>query len=127
MRGTWQGSGTWQTAGGGHGDGLIAVAVVAVLVLEWVAAHVWWILAGTGGAAVLVVTPLWLMARKYRAGAGGHTWTAVATAADDRPAVAAKPATALQRPREVHYHLHGVDAAAAAELLAARRDEGRNP
>ena len=62
-RGTWQGSGTWQTSGGSGGVMLTgAIALVAVGAVEWIAARVFWILGATALFFVLAVAAvLWLM------------------------------------------------------------------
>lgn len=105
MKGDFEfsGSGTFSTSAGPWGAVLIVVAVIVILVLEWIAAHIWWILGGTVGGAAVVVTPLWLMARRYRR-APVSPWVPVGGSQvplteSGRPAVGA--------PREIHYHFHG--------------------
>lgn len=127
MRGTFQfsGSGSFQTSGGSGILGAVIAAVAAgILVLEWVAAHLWWILGATFGIVAVIVAPLWWMAWKYRPHHGGHTWTAVAASpgrsvsgSGQQPAVGARPAAAIEGPHEVHYHFE-VDPAALAEVLS---------
>lgn len=52
MRGTWQGSGTWQTSGGG--GGLVALAVVAVVIAAVLHA-IWHTIVEAAEIAALVV------------------------------------------------------------------------
>jgi hypothetical protein len=129
VRGTFRfaGSGSFQTSSGGSGIAAIIAAVLAILALEWIAAHLWWILAGTAVLAAAAVASLWQVARKYHAPSGGHRWTAVATGAPSGPPVTARPATAIRGPREVHYHFEIDPATIAALMQKTIRTDKDNP
>ena len=117
MRGTWQGSGTWQTTGGGGRGGLVLVLIVAAAVL------------GSGAASAIasaLVTILIIVAVVIvLAIAAGVAWLvyrarqvvnvrppdinarpAYQLAAEVRPHLEASGRPAIGPAREVHLHLN---------------------
>jgi len=115
VKGTWQGSGTWQTSGPGAGPVLaVAAAVAALAILEWLLARLWWLLAGTAvlaaaGIAGYLALLRWAARHDTRPGA----------APVDRavPAAVRSQVTAITPPaieNHVHYHVHVGDEASAS-------------
>lgn len=127
-RGTWQGSGTWQTSGGGGGG--VALAVIAAVVLI-----------GSGAASAitsLLVTVLIVISSIIGlAIVGGVAWL-VYRARSDRPRrpIAARPVyrlppeprprlegshkPAIEPGREIHLHLHGLTPDQIAAIITYR-------
>ena len=136
-RGTWQGSGTWQTSGPDLGDvGLIFAAVAAAgVVVEVVLSIIVWIAVALGIASALAVAGLiwWLRGKPAREArfaaaiaaqrqAPALTATAVPLPADRREAPAIEP------PRELHVHFHGLTSdqiAAVITQIGAYLEENR--
>lgn len=122
MKGDFEfsGSGTFSTGSGSRGAVLIAAAVIAVLVIEWVTAHIWWILGGTGVLAVAVILALrWLVRRQQRREAAyGEQRAAIRCASAGEI-----PATASRTLPPVHLHFHGMTPGEAAEVV--RRQIGQ--
>jgi hypothetical protein len=122
-RGTWQGSGTWQTSGPDLGP-LAAVAGAVLLVLgagAWMAPRLAWLAGITAGCVVLsVVLALTVVPRLAR-------WSDekdAAAYADQRPAwltaQAAPPVAPPQAPaieQHLHLHIHDADATRAAAII----------
>ena len=109
MKGTWQGSGTWQTSGPDLGDvGLVLVAVAAAgVVVEVVLSIIVWIAVALGIASALAVVALvWRLrgkpAREARFAAAIAAQRQVPKSAE-RLRISAPPARQL--PAEVRPHL----------------------
>lgn len=130
MKGTWQGSGTWQTSGPGLGAiAAVALLIVAVIVaLEWLLARIWWLVGGTvvliaATAAALYALIRWTDRREARFAERRRAELAMQAAARQTvtarviPQVAQAAAPALEN--HVHYHVHvgERDAAAVAAML----------
>jgi hypothetical protein len=130
MRGTWQGSGTWQTGGGPDLAGLIGVVVlvvIAVTVAEFIAAYIWWIV-GIGAAVILLaaaggITYLVHRARQDRSGRpiAGRPVYPVPPAGQPHLEELSKPA--LEPAREVHLHLNVSPDQLAAIMRHYTQDE----
>lgn len=76
MKGTWQGSGTWETTGPGGGGFILVIvmAAAAVSAAEYLLARLWWIIGGTAAtAAVLIVTVRLLIRRQQLREAAAYT------------------------------------------------------
>ena len=105
-RGTWQGSGTWQTSGGPDLRGLIPVAVVVGVVYavaEIVLELIWYIAAFLAAVIVGVVVGAVLLRRKtlQHAAELEATRPVRLAAASARQVAQAAPAAI-----ELHYHSH---------------------
>jgi hypothetical protein len=105
-RGTWQGSGTWQTSGPDLGPlaALAGIAVVVIGALEWLLARIWWLIGGTVllvavAAAAFVALSRWTERREARFAAQRRAQLAERAAAElprpQRPAVEAAPQTVI--------------------------------
>jgi hypothetical protein len=126
-RGTWQGSGTWQTTGGGGGGLVLAVIAAAVLLSSGAASAI----------ASALVTILIIVAVVVVLAVAGVT---VLLARRERPVITARPVYQLppeprpqleasQRPaigpgREVHLHLN-VTPDQLAAILRHHTEEDR--
>lgn len=126
-RGTWQGSGTFQTSDDGAMTGVLAlvgVGVLAASVLEWVVAHAWEIIAVTGGCGVLAVVGAIALLRWT--GRREATGALVYKAAFDRQreALAAAPKPQLTQGTvpaieyHVHHHHHYADSREPSRIIA---------
>jgi len=125
-RGTWQGSGTWQTTGGGRGGGLVLAVIAAAVLL------------GSGAASAIasaVVTIAIIVAVVLVLAAAGVVACLVYRTRQDGPGrpIAAPvvrqlpPATppaleesskpAIGPGREIHLHFHIADPAEAAAII----------
>lgn len=126
MRGMWQGSGTWQTSGGGRG-GLVLVVVIAALAIGSGAASaavsalvtILVIVGCVVGLGLAAITGLliWRI-RSERPGAPIGARQASPIPPDPRPQLEGSHKPAIEPPREYHLHIHGVS---ADELAAALR------
>jgi hypothetical protein len=118
MRGTWEGSGTWQTSSGvrlRH----VAGIVVALLLLgsgTAIATAVLVMLIAAGAVVLLCVAGLavWLVRRACRGYAAPQPcivqpYAVHQLGAPERPA--------LEQPRELHLHLHGLGPEQVAAIL----------
>ena len=112
MRGTWQGSGTWQTTGGGRGGGLVLVLIVAAAVLgsgaaSAIASALVTILIIAAAVIVLAVAAgvAWLVHQARRGRPPGGP-SAHQLAAGVRPHLEASGRPAIGPAREVHLHLN---------------------
>jgi hypothetical protein len=113
-RGTWQGSGTWQTSGPGLGP-LAAAAGIAVVVigaLEWLLARIWWLIGGTAvlaaaAIAAYIALARWTDRREARFADRRRTELAAQAAAElpHRPRPAA--VEAAPQPPAIVNHYHG--------------------
>lgn len=119
MRGTWQGSGTWQTTSGGGGGGGLAVVVVIVVAA---------VLGGGAASAIASALEVILIVIGSLIGLavlGGIAWLVHRTRQDrprrpiaapvvyrlppaEAPRLEAAQPLALEPPREIHLHLHGL-------------------
>jgi hypothetical protein len=130
-RGTWQGSGTWQTGGGPDLTALIPVAVVAgvaYVVIQVIAALIWWIV---GFVAVVVVAAVVLVVCRVRRGRHARRAGPVAAPVVYQVPAPAPPRLEASQPHaieparnELHLHFHGMTAAEAAEAIR-RASEAR--
>ena len=117
MRGTWQGSGTWQSSGPDLG-GLavpVVIAVVAVIIAEWILSIIVWlaIAAGVVLAAAVAGLVLW----RVKAAPKRRAASAAIAAAFDREALtrgAARPSIA---PAVVNFNFYGMPAAEPAAVI----------
>ena len=122
-RGTWKGSGTWQTTGGGGGAlVLIAVAVLIGSGAVSVVARALEVIAIVLGCTVAVAVAgcigwvVWQLRQDRQGGAIARPPVyqlppkSVSALTDSR-------APAIEPPREVHLHFHGTDPADVAALI----------
>ncbi len=123
-RGTWQGSGTWQTSGGPDLRGLIPVAVVVGVVYavaEIVLELIWYIAAFLAAVIIGVVVGAVLLRRRTCAHAAvlEASRPARLAAATTRPQVTATvPApTAIVNHYGPQFHIYGAKGQDAATLL----------
>ena len=80
MKGTWQGSGTWQTTGGGGGCGLVVVVLLllalgsgaAAAIASLIATIIAVIAIGAGAVAVMIIAGLGYLAWRRRRGGREH-------------------------------------------------------
>ncbi len=120
-RGTWSGSGTWQSSGGGAG---IAVAVLVLLAIgsgaaSAVASALAVILIVVAVVLVLAVTVVVVVLWRRTS---APAWTPVPAVREDRrtlTATAAPQVTQATAPPVIqnHLHIHVADAAQAAALI----------
>jgi hypothetical protein len=120
MRGTWQGSGTWQTSGG---SGPVLLVIGALIVLgsgaaAAIAAAVIVTLIAAGAVIVLTLAGLaaYLICRARR----GRSATPLVrrfAPSDVMYRLDAPGRPALEQPREIHLHFHGTDPEKVAEIL----------
>ncbi len=136
MKGTWQGSGTWQTTGGGGGCGLVVVVLLllalgsgaAAAIASLIATIIAVIAIGAGAVAVMIIAGLGYLAWRRRRGGREHRqviprprYHQLAAPEPDRPAIEGRAPAALDQagPRELHqhWHFHGIDEDRVAEIL----------
>jgi hypothetical protein len=139
MKGTWQ-----TTDDGGGGLGIVVLVIVAAAVLGPAVAAaaaavgaavaelvhivliVGAILLGLGATAVAALAGVrvwrWHAARPLPREPAPPPWRAEVTAPEPRQ-IPSEPPPAIEAPRQVHLHFHGVDAAEVAELIR-RQQEG---
>lgn len=123
MRGTWQGSGTWQTSGPGAGLVLaVAAAVVALAALGWLLARLWWLLAGTAvlaaaGIAGYIALLRWASRHDTRPAMDLPAAARAVPAAAEPQVVPAPQLPAIEN--HVHYHVHVTSAPEAAGAFTA--------
>ncbi len=120
MKGTWEGSGTFTTSGGGRGHLAAGAAVLVVLVLEWLAAHAVVLLAVTGGIAGATGV-LYVLAVRYHERRG----VIVAAGFAEFHARQREQLPPVQQPAQlaagVHLHLAGPEAVELARQLVEQR------
>jgi hypothetical protein len=129
-RGTWQGSGTWQTSGGPDLRGLIPVAVVVGVVYavaEIVLELIWYIAAFLAAVIVGVVVGAVLLRRRTRAHAAvlEASRPARLAAATARPQVTATPPPAIVNNYGPQIHVYGHAGQDAAALLIRKALTGQ--
>jgi hypothetical protein len=128
-RGTWQGSGTWQTTGDGFAKPVLigAGSLGALLVVEWVASHAVEVLAVTAACGALAVAAVVALMRwgdrRERRHAIEHPFLTV------RPAPATLTATVIPRvsqgtaapaiEQHIHFHFDPADREAARVIRTA--------
>ena len=113
MRGTWQGSGTWQTSGPDFGSVVVLVVagacvVVAASVVAWILAWLWAVLLVLAACAVLTAVIVLRLKR------WSDRQAAAVFAAREPPRLRAEPVAevprverpAIEPPREIHLHLN---------------------
>lgn len=109
-RGTWQGSGTWETSGrGGRRLVLAAAAIIAALgALEWLLARIWWVIAGLAvlAAAVLAVVRWLIRAQQRREAAFGDRLAMTSRREAPALTVTATPQVTATLPPAIEQHVH---------------------
>lgn len=123
-RGTWQGSGTWQTSGGG-GGGALALIVAAVLIGSGAVAAVVraleliLVILGCAAGLTIVLCVAWAIwqARQDRPGRPIEARPVVQLPPEPRPQLEESHKPAIGPAREVHLHIHVADAAQAAAII----------
>jgi hypothetical protein len=123
MKGTWQGSGTWQTSGGGSGAALRAMlyavlGAVAFAAACWLLARLWWVLGGLllAVAAVAAVIRWLIRAQEHREAM--HAARCPFGLAQRAPAaVTAQAMPAALTSGDLHLHFHDADAERAAAII----------
>ena len=114
MRGTWQGSGTFEVTGAGCGPVVAgaAVLVAAAAAVEWLLARIWWVVGGTvlvaavTGAAVLCLMR-WTGRREVEFGRQRQRST---LRAEQLREIGTSVPVPLVIEGGLHIHLHGLDA-----------------
>lgn len=131
MKGTWQGSGTWQTSGPDLGDvGLIFVVVAAAgVVVEVVLSIIVWIAVALGIVSALAVA---LLVWRLRGKPGREARFAAAIAAQrERATLTATAVPQVSRAatpaieQHVHYHYHAADGQAVPAIMRHHLEEDR--
>lgn len=124
MKGTWQGSGTWQTSGGGSGAALRAVlyavlGCVAIAAACWLLARLWWVLGGLLLAVVSVAAVIrWLIRAQERREAMHAARRPFGLAQQQAPAaMTAQAMPAALTSGDLHLHFHDADAERAAAII----------
>ena len=117
MRGTWQGSGTWQTSGPDPGLlGLAALVAVLYIVAEIVLQLIWYIAAFLAAVLIGAVIGAVLFRRSTRRHAAELEATRPARLAAARHVQAAPPAAAIGA-AVINFNFYGMPAAEQAAVI----------
>ena len=111
MRGSWQGSGTWQTSGPDLGGLVVPVviAVVVVAVVEFILSIIVWLAVAAGVVLVLAAAGLiwWLRGAPKRKAEYAALYAAAFEARRPVQTVTATVIPQVQQPAQPEIHNHG--------------------
>jgi hypothetical protein len=127
MRGTWQGSGTWETTSGSPAPLIFgAVAVVAVIAaVDWLLARIFWLLGASAALVFLAAAALWLLIRRQQRREAAHAERSFIVARERPAAIPASPRRELPAP-VINVNIYTADGVTtAARIIRNAITEGK--